>query len=299
MIIYSTDLFGNRSTPTTTEDVVRLGTEARITRLSALIVDSIRIYEEAIKTHLGNHRLVAKVVLFSGGNDSTVLAHLFRNFADYAAHANTTIGIEETREFVRDCCTKWKLPLLERTAPTSFRELVLERGFPGPAMHYKMYQRLKERPLEQVRRELVVNPRQDRVVFLAGRRRSESERRKSIPLHERRGSVIWVSPLAMWTKLDLNLYRKLFAVPRNPVSDALHMSGECLCGAFAHPGELEELEFWFPTMAQEIRDLETEVRAAGHGEPFCQWGHMKGSSEPPKYGPMCDSCELFSMEAAK
>jgi 3'-phosphoadenosine 5'-phosphosulfate sulfotransferase (PAPS reductase)/FAD synthetase len=58
-------------------------------------------------------------ILFSGGNDSTVLAHMMRHRAQYAIHANTTIGIEATRQFVRDTCAGWELELLERTAPVS------------------------------------------------------------------------------------------------------------------------------------------------------------------------------------
>lgn len=159
----------------------------------------------------------------------------------------------------------------------------------------KMYQRLKERQLEQVRREFVKSPRRERILYIAGRRRSESKRRQNIPLHERRGSTIWSSPLAMWTKLDMTTYRLMYResdpVPVNEVSDILHMSGECLCGSFAKENELEELEFWFPEVAAEIRELEREVRAAGHEEPFCNWGHRSGGEPPKRTGMLCTSCE--------
>ncbi len=84
-------------------------------------------------------------VLFSGGNDSTALAHLFRSRATHAVHANTTIGLEPTRDFVRNTCEEWGLPLIEKTPPREtdhYKALVLDRGFPGPAHHYKMFQRL-------------------------------------------------------------------------------------------------------------------------------------------------------------
>lgn len=180
-------------------------------------------------------------------------------------------------------------------APISYRELVIERGFPGPAMHYKMYQRLKERCLEQVRNELVPNPRRERVMFIAGRRRAESKRRENIPLDERRGSVVWASPLAMWTKLDMTTYRLMNRatdpVPVNPVSELLHMSGECLCGAFAKENELEEIRQWFPHVADEIEKLQRDVVAAGHSEPFCRWGHGQGSPTA-QVGPLCTSCQI-------
>lgn len=277
--------------PTPLDIVAALTRPDRELRVTRLVEQAHHILDLAIDAHLGGKRIAGTAVLFSGGNDSTTLAHMFRGTATHAIHANTTIGIEETREFVRNTCEEWGLPLIEKTAPTTYRELVLERGFPGPAMHFKMYQRLKERALRLARAELVKAPAAERVVFLAGRRRQESKRRESVPLHEREGSVIWASPLAFWTKPDLMTYRLLNRdVPRNPASDTLHMSGECLCGAFAHPGELDEIGWWYPEVRAEIEALEAEVRAAGHPEPYCRWGHGEGKPSE-EVGPLCTSCD--------
>lgn len=276
--------------PTPASIIATLTRRDRESRVRHLMQQANDILDDAIATHQGHHEIVATCILYSGGNDSTTLAHLFRGRATHAIHANTTIGIEETREFVRSTCHDWGLPLIEKVAPISYRDLVIERGFPGPAMHYKMYQRLKERGLAAAQRDLVTNPRRERVVFVAGRRRAESKRRESVPIHERNRSAIWASPLAFWTKLDLNTYRVMHGdVPVNPVSGLLHMSGECLCGAFAKPGELDEVDAWFPEAAAAIRSLESEVRAAGHPEPFCTWGHGQGAAS--QVGPMCSSCD--------
>lgn len=297
-------------------------TENRFDRVRRLITESNELLAQAIRYHILNDgRSVAGVVtLFSGGNDSTTLAHMFRHRATHAAHANTGIGIEETRRYVRDTCKMWNLPLIEKfpRPGEGYRDLVLGNvraktgpnagtvlwpgGFPGPASHWMMYQRLKERALEQVRNELVSNPRRERVIFLAGRRAAESDRRKKLadkPAIERKGSIVWVSPLTHWTKMDLNTYRMMYPdVPRNEVSDVLHMSGECLCGAFAHSGELNEIEEWYPHVAEEIRALEAEVRATGKFPPErCRWGWGAGKEAPSKVGEMCSSCEdRFSVE---
>jgi 3'-phosphoadenosine 5'-phosphosulfate sulfotransferase (PAPS reductase)/FAD synthetase len=274
--------------PSVVATLTRSQREARVTRL---VEQAHQIVDRAWDLADGRMR-AAWCILYSGGNDSTVLAHMMRHRADYAVHANTTIGVEETRQFVRDTCAAWDLPLIERVAPQSYRDLVIERGFPGPAMHFKMYQRLKERPLDLVRSELVTDRRRQRVLFIAGRRRAESKRRVNIPLWEVDGSAIWASPLAMWTKLDMNTYRLMAGdVPVNPVSDKLHMSGECLCGAFAKPDELDEIRFWYPDVAAEIDALERDVAAAGHREPYCRWGHGKGKPTE-KVGPLCTSCDL-------
>jgi 3'-phosphoadenosine 5'-phosphosulfate sulfotransferase (PAPS reductase)/FAD synthetase len=275
--------------------IAELSAAEREQRVVKLVEQAHRIVDKAWE--LADGRMNAGwCILFSGGNDSTVLAHMMRNRAQYAIHANTTIGIEQTRQFVRDTCQTWGLELIERTAPVSYRDLVLERGFPGPAMHFKMFSRLKERPLDEVRRDLITDRRRQRVLFIAGRRRAESKRRTNIPLMETDGSAIWASPIAMWTKEDMVAYRAIAArdgdpVPFNSVSDAIGMSGECLCGAFAQDGELERIRLWYPDTAAEINQLEADVRAAGHKEPWCRWGHGKGKPTE-KAGRMCDSCDF-------
>lgn len=290
------------------------------TTIAELSRKAFAILEDAVQTEIidAGRELAAVVILFSGGNDSTTLAHLFRHTASHAAHANTGIGIEATRQFVRDTCAGWDLPLIEKhpLPGQTYRDIVLGRyrakngkqpwpgGFPGPAAHFMMYRMLKERALRQVRKELVTNPRKQRVIYLTGVRTAESARRlmttTAAGAVRREGSVVWVSPLIGWSALDLNAYRRVHAdVPVNGVSANLHMSGECLCGAFAHHGELDEIEFWYPEMAAEIRALEAEVQALGVGdEAHCQWGWDKNRDreKPSRSGPLCKSCDTRFQE---
>lgn len=280
-----------------------------------MIKDAERILADATAAHLEDRQLAGSVVLFSGGNDSSVLLDLMVRLgaATHAAHANTTIGISETRRFVRDRCVQLGVPLLERTAPVSYRELVLTQGgFPGPAQHFRMYQRLKDRALRDVRRELVTNGYRQRVLFIAGRRRAESTRRNSVPEHERVDSVIWASPLANWTAADLDEYRERFQVPRNPVSEKLGMSGECLCGAFAEPGELHRLRHHYPEVAAEIESIQDELaernleaqRSGAKLVPAerCTWGwgaYRDGRGGDHRVGPLCSSCDARQDPAAR
>lgn len=270
------DIPGTDPLALTNAQVARLTGPQREARVDDLVLRARKIYNRAVHEHItGADRTVAAVVgLFSGGNDSTVLAHLLRDRIDYFCHANTTIGIEETRQFVRDTAAAWDIPLLERKPPREtdqYRHLVLtaERGkngaalggFPGPAMHFKIMARLKGRVFELVQSELVARPLHERVIFLAGRRRDESARRASIPESERRGSAVYVQPLVNWTKLDLNTYRLTQTragnpVPVNQAADLCHMSGECLCGCMAAPGERAEVSQWYPLPFEEIAELE-------------------------------------------
>lgn len=266
------------------------------------IKESHALIDAGIERFCAGKEVVATVVLFSGGNDSTVLAHIFRDRATHFAHCNTTIGIESTRQFVRDTSALWGKPLIERL-PTHqrdhYRDLVLEAGFPGPGQHWKMFQRLKQRALQTIRTDLIDGQiRTRRVVFLAGRRRDESARRADIPEMDRRGNAVFISPLVHWTNDDMRQYRKDFNLPQCEASQHIHMSGECLCGAFATANELDEIEFWFPDMFRHIKELEREVRDAGHPEPVCQWGWGNQPGTQTQYNLarnqgllLCSSCE--------
>lgn len=147
--------------------VADLSRQDRKQRLDWLIAQAHQIVDDTWELHGKDRALAATCILYSGGNDSTILTHLMKDRADYAVHCNTTIGVEATRQFVRDTCQQWGLPLIEQLPPKTYRELVKERSFPGPAMHFLFYTRLKERSLEAVRSKLVSNPRRERVLFIA------------------------------------------------------------------------------------------------------------------------------------
>lgn len=316
-------LFGDDPLAASEADVAHMTRSEREERLDGLIQQSYDILDAAVEELVwGKGCTVAAVAVgFSGGNDSTTLTHLFRDRADFALHANTTIGIGETRQFVRDTCHSWGLSLIERTPPREadhYASLVLTRergkkgqalgGFPGPAMHFKMFQRLKERSIEQVRREIVTTPRRERFVLILGRRRSESQRRAKIGTVDRKGSRLNVSPLVNWTKADLNTYRLRHPdIPHNSASGLIHMSGECLCGSFAAPGERAEIAYWFPGPFEQIAELEAQLANRDdipEHRKIWGWGadptlkaaeteYLKRfalADEEPTFGDMCTSC---------
>lgn len=300
---------------TSLDEAARERAQRDAAHIAALTDTAHGILAEAVRTEVldTGHELAGIVILFSGGKDSTTLAHCFRNVATHAAHANTGIGVEATRQFVRDTCADWGLPLIEKhpLPGQTYEDIVMGRyranngkqpwpgGFPGPAAHFIMYRMLKERALRQVRRELVINPRKQRVIYITGVRTQESARRMMTttaagPIR-REGSVVWVSPLIGWSDEDLMTYRRVHGddVPLNDVSALLHMSGECLCGAYAHRGELDEIAEWYPEVAFGIRELEARVQAAGVGdEAHRTWGWDKNKPrERPRSGGLCGSCD--------
>lgn len=266
-------------------------------------MDGLTLDEHLAITHAivqqskAEHHPVATLGCYSGGTDSTTFMHVLLGQMDHAVHVNTGIGISETRVFVRSTTERWKVPLIEGHPPagSTYRELVLAHGFPGPAQHPLMYSRLKERALRLVRKGFIGSEgRRKRVLFLSGMRRFESERRfENTQVLHRDGAAVWCSPIAWWPTRHLIEYRNLADVPTSEVSANLHMSGECLCGAYAKPDELEMIRFFYPDTAAEIDALELEV--AGAGRRACVWGRRpppKGwtPDEHKASDPLCRRC---------
>lgn len=206
-------------------------------------------------------------------------------------------GDYETPDEFRDRCGKLatrelRMELLYHRAPL---------GFPGPANHAKAYQRLKERPLEAVLRDIKseygVRAQKQRVVLLSGVRTDESGRRKMTGTArggwERRGNQIWVNPIIDWTNEDMRSYRAAHRLPISDVTAMTHRSGECNCLAFAAKGEREFVISVYPTWyAQKIKSLEDEAKA--RGLKYWQWGWGAGPILQPveKAGLMCQDCVL-------
>lgn len=229
---------------------------------------------------------------YSGGHDSfsaCFVASLHPRFSG-AVHINTGIGIEATRDHVRNTCEEsgWRLfeyKAVENTNsdgkpdPQIYENLVMEFGFPGPFHHRKMYNRLKERQLERLERECGAcskkkNPRY--VMIVTGCRSEESVRRMANTKEvDKEGRRIWVAPIHDWTKLDTTELISHIRAKRNPVVDLIHKSGECLCGAFAQPGELEELGMWDITRPAYDRIVEIQNKVM---QKF-PWGW---EGQPPK-----------------
>ena len=164
-------------------------------------------------------------------------------------------------------------------------EHIYRGGFPTSGDHRIVFGQLKGNALRLIQHRLCPSPRRQRVVYIDGRRAEESGRRKKLANDlkfrpwEVKGSQIAVSPLIHWSKLDLNEYRRRFpGVPRNETADLMHKSMECACGAYARPGEMEELEMWVPTLAEYLHRLEWRLARRNLDiEPKrLLWGNEKG-----------------------
>lgn len=287
--------------------------------LDEAIARSHEILDEALATY----PIVGAYWLFSGGNDSVIVGHLLRGRYDAVLHVNTGTGIPETTQHVRDVTAAWGDNLHELHPKNSYRDLVLGKviastgpnagiravwqGFPGPAGHKVMYRHLKDEPLMRFRRSIVGDQgRARKIAYLGGMRWGETERRfRNAEAIDQDGAIVWVSPLVHWTDAHMREYRARHrcqrghehakhrlcfdgALPLNEVTEHIHMSGECLCGAYAKPGELDEIEFFYPETAEGLRALETEAEAARIR--YCRWGQPNGKADAVPAGRLCSSC---------
>lgn len=241
--------------------------------------------EQILVEAIARHNTSKGFVLFSGGKDSSVtLDYLWRKHREIvtgALHLNTGIGLQSTRDFAREFCSERNIPFYQAFTPISYEDLVRQgwwdkkrkirhNGFPGPAAHLFAYTWLKQRALEAFL-SLYRDGRGDPIMLMTGVRAEESERRMGTCVDvEANGSQIWVAPLIDYSQFDMQRHRTYYSVPMSPSSQTLHISGECLCGAFGHRSELDLIgKFYDDQSIPRILGLEKEMEAKGVAR--CRW----------------------------
>lgn len=115
------------------------------------------------------------------------------------------------------------------------------------------------------------------------------------------GRWTWVAPIMSWTKADCEEYINTHDLPRNPVVEKIHRSGECFCGAYANRvEELVVLEIEYPEHCQRLLEIEERVQdEIGVEEDYCWRGggsltseQLKQlSDEPESRMVLCQDCE--------
>jgi 3'-phosphoadenosine 5'-phosphosulfate sulfotransferase (PAPS reductase)/FAD synthetase len=239
--------------------------------------------------------------LFSGGHDSLVATHLaskHRGFDGHVYHIATGIGAQYTREFVQRVCNLMGWQLVVVTSLETYEGYVREYGFPGPAHHSITYNRLKERCV----RRLVKGRKawNNAAMLVTGARAQESVRRMGHVAPVQVGRIdndgkrveanrVWTAPCHDWSKAEQMLYMDEYGLPVNKLKVALGMSGECFCGCFAQPGELDAIRQYAPDVAKEIDRLAVVARECG--KP-CTWGQKpERCSTVDPAGPLCVGCD--------
>jgi 3'-phosphoadenosine 5'-phosphosulfate sulfotransferase (PAPS reductase)/FAD synthetase len=221
--------------------------------------------------------------LFSGGHDSLVATHLAAQLPRFTgvAKIDTTVGVAATNHYVAKVCERFGWPLRVLVPEMTYEMFCAKFGMPGPGRHDYVYAYLKERCVRRLVRDSKRRPR-DRVMLVTGVRLSESERRMGhVEAIHRAGAQLWVAPCINWSREQREVYRVNNGLPSNPIVAALGMSGECLCGAFAKPGELEKVRAVDPVLVQHIEHCQT---IAARNEKPCRWGERPNKN-------LCQQCD--------
>ena len=240
--------------------------------------------------------------LFSGGHDSLcacLVASRHRAFEGEVFHIDTGIGASATRIYIEERCAEYGWNLRIFKSNFTYERFVMEKGFPSPGAHQWVYNRLKDRALYSITKG------RGPTSLIAGCRQHESKRRmghvEPLQVGEtskktgrvRNANRLWTNPCWDWTSETQHAFLTASDIIRNPIKmSPLAMSGECFCGAFARPGEIELVKKFAPDVAEKIDRLERLVAPQGGR---CKWGTRakdeRGIVISPT-GPMCSSCDF-------
>lgn len=265
------------------------------------------------------------VPMFSSGHDSYTackIASMHPKFDGRVYHIRTGIGATASFEFAQQVCREEGWTLQQFASKSTYEMFVRERGFPGPGMHQWAYVRLKERCVRMMcamhTKEISGRRRNNapfsrtvkrNVALITGCREQESDRRMGTvePLKigetQKDGKVVnksryWVAPCHNWSSEDQRSFMDAYDLPRNPIKQTpIGMSGECFCGAFAKPGELDMIRRYAPDVAAEIDRLTVIAQQCGKHSAWGTRPDRRKGIVISQTGPLCNSCDIRATQA--
>ncbi len=280
-----------------------------LSKLNQHMIEKVATALQRITDHTAN--IDGVFALVSGGDASTALMHLAMLHSKFAGviHIDTLTGITDSdswktgqpesiaTRYVRDQAKHHNIDLIVKTPFTRYEQLIVKMGFPGPPLHSAMYQFLKERPLQQAKKDAKTIAG-NKFAFVTGVSVNDSIRRMGhVDVMQQTSVGTWISPCYDWTSYEFGLFAEATVNKRNPVSVAFGMSGECGCGAYATPNEAKVIERLYPKQSERIKTWEQLVLASkplfNHPNQVCRWGHAQGkriSDKQMELG-LCVTCQ--------
>jgi len=200
-------------------------------------------------------------------------------------YCKTGISTKENFEFVKKQCDKhgWKLNIVEPLPHETYEDFVRKFGFPKQGIHSAIMGYLKWHPIRKFVRE-------NKVLLISGRRKKESKRRMKLSqyIENPEKNMYICAPLFFWTTEQVWNYINDNKLDICPVYQTLHLSGDCLCGAFSELGESQLIQTFHPDLAKQIEELEIKYKS--------KWGNqtsMTGAKFQSKLVDyICNDCIL-------
>lgn len=223
---------------------------------------------ELIREVAANKPLHWFYCFFFGGRDSLVATHLTHRATDRAevVFVNTTIGAEETLQYVEDTCQEfgWRLHIIR--PEQTYDELVARWGFPHWFKYRWCMRVLKVRPIEKFLKE------HKPAIEVIGIRRSESLRRLIIyqcvkEFHAKKGRLL-LAPLLRWDERERDRYIRDHKLPVNPLARIFNFSCDCFCMAWPKASTLRKLRVYLPDIYARLSRLEQVVLRNKGGYPL-------------------------------
>lgn len=195
-------------------------------------------------------------VLFSGGLDSLCTLLYVKTIAQRvnsnvkAIHVDTTVGITDTSEYVKEICSKLGVDLRIVKPKVDFFTLARKWGIPSHGYRW-CCRELKIKPIaEFLKMEL-----EPRVVFDGIRAAESTVRASYLPAwHHPSFKGICVSPIFYWSDAEVQNYIDEFDLPEK--FTGLTTSPECWCGAYKSKSDFEELYHSSPALFDKLAKLE-------------------------------------------
>lgn len=243
--------------------------------------------EEVINELINTHKKTDFYVLYSGGKDSSSVAHFIaENYPDNfkgVVFTNTGISSPITRKFALDYTKKMGWNLTMTWAHKTYYDIVMRGGFPAPAYHRIVMGYLKS----QSWRRFMDSKLQagEKACFISGVRKKESMVRDKIKFYTKKpidvdGRMVFAKPFLYKNGEQLYQYFIENGLKKSPAYEWANKSGECWCGCFSGGVfEIKMIEKYDPFLFKTIKWLEKELQL--HGTPTAKkrplWGLSVGT----------------------
>jgi len=230
-------------------------------------------------------------VLYSGGKDSVCVVHyIAKNYPKLfkgTVFTNVGLSAQATRKFVLSYCKKMNWPLDMTWAHADrerFYNIAMRWGFASPGNHRIWMGYLKQHTWYYFLKERIAEGK--KCAFISGVRKKESDPRNKFRKYTKKpvdvnATQVYIKPFLYKNGIQLWEYFNKNELEKTPVYEWLNRSGECHCGAFAEPWDLQMLKIHDPFAFESIKWLEKEIDLHGSKEAKLRnkWGTKVGTDD--------------------
>ena len=155
----------------------------------------------------------------------------------------------------------------------TFENYCKRYGFPHASQHNQVFRFLKKKALVGFVMSQTEN--KQRIAYISGVRRGESKRRldnaQIIGIDEDTPRIVWIAPVYYWSTKATYSFIKKQGFELSESYTMLHISGDCLCGAFAGKDEAGLINAFYPDTGEQIIQIECVAFKSHKGRK--NWGN--------------------------